>query len=120
MDNSITAVHIQEQINELDGAMGTNCANAALNILKEAFEDGVRLDLDDKNNQLEFLTDLDDMIVELLGFRQRLGAALQTGSLMDAECDTASIRQLVTSSSLSVDKNKGNHKHAWLPDQYNK
>ena len=107
MDNPITAVHIQEKINELDGAMGTNCANAALNTLKEAFENGVRLDLDDKDNQLEFLTDLDDMIVELFSFRQRLGAALQTASLMAAESDTASIRQLVTSSPLNVDKNKG-------------
>ncbi len=110
MDNPITAVYIQEQINELDGAIGTNCANAALNALKEAFEEGIRLDLNDQNNQLEFLGDLDDMIVELFSFRQRLGAALQTASLMAAESDTSSIKRLLTSSSLNTVNNKGNAK----------
>jgi hypothetical protein len=31
---TMSAEHLQEQINELDGEMGVNCANIALNALK--------------------------------------------------------------------------------------
>jgi hypothetical protein len=72
----MTSSHIQQQINELDGELGLNCANAALCTLKEAFEEGLRLDLDTIDNQKAFIDDLGVMAAEILYFRRRMKEAI--------------------------------------------
>lgn len=95
---TMSAEHLQEQINELDGEMGVNCANIALNALKQGFEEGLRLDLDETVNQRELVNDLNVMIAELLYFRKRMNTALLHNGLMEpAEVrgdDLSEIKQL--------------------------
>jgi len=72
----LTTQSVIQSISKIDGEIGANVANTALYDLLASFNDKDFRQVDERPDQVQYINELDDVIAELVQFRELMVTAI--------------------------------------------